>query len=233
MAPFEALYGNKCKTPLYWDEVGERRILGTKLIQPTYEKIDIITERIKAAQSKQKCYADKRRKPLEFEVADKVFLKISLVRGVKRFGRRGKLGPRYVGLFEILDRIGQIAYRLGLPLELERFHNVFHVSMLKKYIPNPTHVLPTMESSDLDDDLSYEEQPEGIFDRKEYQLRNRIIPYLKIKWKNHPEQEASLEREDEGKKDILNCLVYQEAMKQKSLGQDQILQSLEEPVGEY
>ncbi|XP_042501346.1 uncharacterized protein LOC122079152 [Macadamia integrifolia] len=139
MAPFEALYGKKCRTPLHWDEVGERKILEPELVEATCEKVDWIRERIKVAQSKQKSYADNRRKPLEFEVGE------------------------------------------------------------KKYIPDPSHVLHVTEPLELDDDLSNEEQPKGIFDRKEYQLWSRTIPYVKIKLKNHRKQEASWVREDEVK----------------------------------
>ncbi|XP_042491950.1 uncharacterized protein LOC122071601 [Macadamia integrifolia] len=183
MAPFEALYGMKCRTPLYWDEVGERKILRPKLVQTTCEKVDIIRERIRASQSTQKSYTDNRRKPLEFEEGEKVFLKISPIKGIKRFGKRGKLSPRYIGPFEILGQVGKTACRLALPPELDRFHNVFHVSMLKRYILGPSHVLPTVEPSELDDHLSYEEQPKGKFDRKEYQLWSRTISSVPVKEK--------------------------------------------------
>ncbi|XP_042509173.1 uncharacterized protein LOC122084813 [Macadamia integrifolia] len=156
----------------------------------------MIRERIKTAQSRQKSYADNRRKPLEFDVGDEVILKISPVKGVRSdvdqaVKKRINAGP-------ILVQVGPMAYRLALPPELERFHNVFYVSMLKKYVPDPSHILTTTSSLDLDSDLNYEE-PEAIFDRKEHRLRNRIISYVKVKWKNHPEQEASWEREDEMK----------------------------------
>ena len=112
---------------------------------------------MKAAQDRQKSYPDKRRKDLEFEVEDRVFLKLSPWKGVVRFGKRGKLSPRYIGPFEIVERIA-VAYRLDLPEELSRVHNVFHISMLRKYISDPSHVLESPEI-ELRDDLSYEEQP--------------------------------------------------------------------------
>ena len=122
------------------------------------DKVNVIRDRLKAAQDWQKSYADKSRKDLEFEVEDRVFLKLSPWKGVVRFGKRGKLNPRYIGPFEIAERIGQVAYRLDLPEELSRVHSVFHISMLRKYISDPSHVLETPEI-ELRDDLSYEEQP--------------------------------------------------------------------------
>ena len=113
-----------------------------------------------------------------------------------RFGKRGKLSPRYIGPFEIVDKIDPVAYRLDLPEELARVHNVFHISMLRKYISDPTHVLEPPEI-ELRDDLSYEEQPVQILDRKEKELRNKTIPLVKVIWRNHLVEEATWEREDQ------------------------------------
>ena len=158
MPPYEALYGKQCGTPLCWNEMGERKLLGPEIVQATVDKVNVICAKLKAAQDRQKSYADKRRKDLEFEVEDRVFLKLSIWKGVVRFGKRGKLSPRYTGPFEIVERVGPVAYRLDLPKELSRVHNVFHISMLRKYIPDPSHVLEAPEI-ELRDDLSYEEQP--------------------------------------------------------------------------
>ena len=158
MSPYEALYGKQCRTPLCWNETGEWKLLGPEIVQTTVVKVNIIRARLKAAQDRQKSYADKRRKDLEFEVEDRVFLKLSPWKGVVRFGKRGKLSPRYIGPFEIVERVGPVAYRLDLPEELSRVHNVFHISMLRKYILDPSHVLEAPEI-ELRDDLSYEEQP--------------------------------------------------------------------------
>ncbi|XP_043725763.1 uncharacterized protein LOC122672337 [Telopea speciosissima] len=196
MAPFEAQYGKKCRIPLYWDEVGERQILGPELIQATCEKVNLIREQIRAAQSKQKGYADLRRKDLEFTVGDKVFLKVSPTKGVMRFSKKGKLSPRFIGPYEILARIGPMAYRLALPPSLEGVHDVFHVSMLQKYVHDPSHVL-SQKPPELAADMSYKEQPERILDSKIIHLRNRPIHYVKVKWCNHPEEEASWEAEVE------------------------------------
>ncbi|GKB98732.1 putative reverse transcriptase domain-containing protein [Tanacetum coccineum] len=119
-APFEALYGRKCRSPVIWTEVGESQLIGPEIVQETTEKIFQIKERLKTARSRQKSYADKRRKPLEFKVGDRVLLKVSPWKGVVRFGKKGKLAPRYVGPFEIIERVGPVAYRLKLPQELNR-----------------------------------------------------------------------------------------------------------------
>ena len=141
MAPYEALYGRKCRSPVCWDEVGESKLVGPEIIQITSEKIRLIKERIQTAQSRQKSYADRRRRDLEFAVGDHVFLKVSPWKGITRFGHKGKLSPRYIGPFEILERVGLVAYRIALPPALSKIHNVFHVSSLRKYIPDPSHIL--------------------------------------------------------------------------------------------
>ena len=133
---------------------------------------------------------------LEFEVEDRVFLKLSPWKGVVRFGKRGKLNPRYIGPFEIVERIGPVAYRLDLPEEFSRVHNVFHISMLRKYIPDPSHALEALEI-ELRHELSYEEQPVQILGREEKELRNKTISLVKALWRNHVVEEATWEREDQ------------------------------------
>ncbi|KAL5555965.1 hypothetical protein UlMin_022614 [Ulmus minor] len=150
---------------------------------------------MKTAQSRQKSYADRRRRPLEFQVGDLVFLKVAPMKGVMRFGKKGKLSPRYIGPFEILERIGKVAYKLALPSELSTVHNVFHVSMLRKYISDPSHVLES-EPIEIREDLTYEEQPVQILDRKDKALRNKVILLVKVLWRNHKVEEATWERED-------------------------------------
>ncbi|KAL0536214.1 hypothetical protein IC582_025155 [Cucumis melo] len=164
MAPFEALYGKCCRSPVCWGEVGEQRLMGPELVQSTNEAIQKIRSRMHTAQSRQKSYADVRRKDLEFEVGDKVFLKVTPMRGVLRFERRGKLSPRFVGPFEILERIGPVAYRLALPPSLSTVHDVFHVSMLRKYVSDPSHVVD-YEPLEIDENLSYAEQPVEVLAR--------------------------------------------------------------------
>ena len=141
MAPYQALYGRPCRSPLGWTEMGERSITGPDLIRDTFEKVSLIGQCLLTAQSRQKSYTDVRRRTLEFEVRDHVFLKVMPKRGVVRFGKRGKLSPRVIGPFEMLERIGTVAYRLALPPSMLGVHEVFHVSMLRKYIPDPAHVV--------------------------------------------------------------------------------------------
>ncbi|KAL5739512.1 hypothetical protein ACOSQ2_028692 [Xanthoceras sorbifolium] len=189
MAPYEALCGRKCRTPVCWDEVGERKLIGPEIVHITSEKVRIINDKLKIASDRQKSYADNRRKDLEFQVGDKVFLRISPWKCVLRFGKRGKLSPRYIGPYEIVEKIGEVAYRLQLPSELARIHDVFHVSMLHKYIADPSHVLRE-QPVDLKENLTYEKQPVQILDRKEQALRNRVIPLVKVLWMNHGVYEA-------------------------------------------
>ena len=132
MAPYEALYGRPCRLPLCWTVVEESSNTGPDLIRDTFEKVGLIRQRLLMAQSRQKSYADVRSRPLEFEVEDHVFLKVMSKRGVIRFGKRGKLSPRFIGPFEILERVGIVAYRLALPPSMSGVHEVFHVSMLPK-----------------------------------------------------------------------------------------------------
>ncbi|KAL0409458.1 UNVERIFIED_CONTAM: hypothetical protein Sradi_1880200 [Sesamum radiatum] len=194
VAPYEALYGRKCRTPLCWDEVGEKVITGPELVQETIEKVASIRKRLKRAQDRQKSWADVKRRPLEFHQGDKVYLKIFPTRGVIRFGRSGKLSPRYVGPYEVLEKLGEVAYRIALPPSLARVHNVFHVLQLRRYIPDSMHVLEP-EPLLVKENLTYEEFPIRIIDRKEQVLRTRTIPYVKVQWSNHTEREATWEME--------------------------------------
>ena len=194
MAPFEALYGRKCRTPVCWDEVGERRLVGPELVQITSEEVKVVRDNLKIARDRQKSYADNRRRDLQFEIGDRVFLKISPWKGVLRFGKRGKLSPRYIGPYEIVGKVGPVAYKLKLPPELSRIHDTFHVSMLRKYIPDPSHVLRE-QPVQLKENLTYEETPVQIVDRKEQVLRSKVIPLVKVLWKNHERETATWEPE--------------------------------------
>ncbi|KAD2394393.1 hypothetical protein E3N88_41370 [Mikania micrantha] len=194
-APFEALYGRKCRSPICWTEVGDNRITGPELIQETTDKIAQIQRRLQATRSRQKSYADKRRKPLEFQVGDRVMLKVSPWKGVVRFGTKGKLAPRYVGPFEIIERIGPVAYRLRLPDELSGVHDVFHVSNLKKCLADESLVVP-LEEIQVDDQLHFVEEPLEIMDRKVKQLRRSRIPIVKVRWNSRRGPEFTWERED-------------------------------------
>ena len=118
---------------------------------------------------------------MEYEVGEKVFLKVSPWKGIIRFGRQGKLSPRYIGPYEILERVGPLAYRLALPQELSQIHDVFHVSMLRRYRSDPSHVVQESEIQ-LTEDLSYKEKPVKILDRQIKKLHNKEIPIVKVKW---------------------------------------------------
>ncbi|KAJ8769265.1 hypothetical protein K2173_002193 [Erythroxylum novogranatense] len=195
MAPFEALYGRKCRSPLCWTEVGEKQLEGPDLIQETSAKVPLIQERLRIAFSRQKSYADSKRRDVQYEPGDQVFVKVSPMKGVVRFGKRGKLNPRYIGPFEILERVGNVSYRLALPPHLSSVHPVFHISMLRKYIPDPSHILQTPEVN-IAEDLSYEETPVAIIDRQIRKLRNKDIPMIKVQWQNQRIEECTWETEE-------------------------------------
>ncbi|XP_073035283.1 uncharacterized protein [Primulina eburnea] len=194
MAPFEALYGRRCRSPLYWDDVDRAAVTGPDMIHEMEQKVKLIQQRLKAAQDRQAAYANKRRRPLEFQQGDRVFLKVSPFRGTVRFGMKRKLAPRYVGPYEILQRIGTLAYRLALPPSLSGIHDVFHVSMLRKYEPDPSHVLDISEVQ-LDPDVSYVERPVCILDRSERKLRSKLIPMVKVQWEHRGVEEVTWETE--------------------------------------
>ncbi|KAG8498480.1 hypothetical protein CXB51_005010 [Gossypium anomalum] len=166
MAPYEALYGCKCRTPLFWTELSESKIFGVDLI-----------------------------KDVEQKVGDKVFLKVSPWKKVLRFGRKGKLSPRFIGPYEISKQVGPVAYRLILPPELEKIHNVFHVSMLRRYRSDPSHIINPSEV-EIQSDLSYEEEPVRILAREVKELQNKKISLVKVLWLKHGVEEATWEPED-------------------------------------
>nr|GEZ20352.1 putative reverse transcriptase domain-containing protein [Tanacetum cinerariifolium] len=180
-APFEALYGRKCRSPVCWAEVGDAQLTGPEIIQETTEKIVQIKQRLQAARDRQKSYANVRRKPLEFQVGDKVMLKVSPWKGVVRFGKRGKFNPRYIGPFKVLAKVGTVAYRLKLPQQLSRVHNTFHVSNLKKCLSDEPLVI-LLDELHIDDKLYFVEEPVKIMDREIKRLRQSRIPIIKVRW---------------------------------------------------
>jgi len=169
--------------------------VGVDLVAETEERVRVIRDRLKEAADRQKSYADMKRKDISFEVGDKVFLKVSPWKRVLRFGKRGKLSPRFVGPYEMIEKIGPVAYRLALPPSMDKIHNVFHVSMLRKYRSDPSHVVG---ASDIEvcPDLSYEEEPVRILAREVRQLRSKTIPMVKVLWAHHKEDEATWETEE-------------------------------------
>jgi hypothetical protein len=158
MAPFEALYGRWCHTPLNWSEPGEMWFFRPDMVKEMEEKVQRIIHNLKEAQARQKSYADKRRQPLYFQVKDYVYLKVSPMKGVTRFGVKGKLAPRYIGPFLILEQCGPVAYRLQLPETLSAVHNVFHVFQLKKCLRVPDQTIDVMDVT-LEPDLTYSKHP--------------------------------------------------------------------------
>ncbi|TYK27113.1 hypothetical protein E5676_scaffold478G00020 [Cucumis melo var. makuwa] len=204
MTPFEALYGKCCRSSVCWGDVDEQKILGPELVKTTNAAIQKIRARTLIAQSRQKSYADERRKDLEFEVGDMVFLKVAPMKGVLRFEKKGKLSLRFVGPFEILKRIGPVAYRLALPPSFSVVHDVFHVSMLRRYVADPTHVV-NFKPLQINEDLSYEEQPVEILAIEVKMLHNRGIPLVKVLWRNHGVEEATWEREEDMRAQYPSC----------------------------
>nr|GEV85833.1 putative reverse transcriptase domain, ribonuclease H-like domain, aspartic peptidase domain protein [Tanacetum cinerariifolium] len=181
VASFEALYEGKCRSPVCWSEVGDSQLTGPELIRETTEKIVQIKNRLLTARRRQKSYTDVRRRPLEFNVRDKVMLKVLPWKGVIRFRKHGKLSPRYIGPFNVLERVGPVAYKLELPRELQGIHNTFHVSNLKKCFSDESLIIP-LDEVQLDDKLHFIEEPVEIMDREVKKLKQSRIPIIKVHW---------------------------------------------------
>ncbi|GJR88405.1 putative reverse transcriptase domain-containing protein [Tanacetum coccineum] len=199
-ALFEALYGRKCRSPIMWAEVGEGQLIGPELVQETTEKISQIKDRLKAALwiVRKEVYADKRRKPLEFSVGDYVLLKVSPWKGVVRFGKKGKLAPRFVGSFEIIEKVGLVAYRLDLPKELNGVHDKFHVSNLKNCLADPT-LQVRLDEIRVDGKLNFVEEPVEILEREFKKLKRSRIAIVKVQWNSKRGPEFTWECEDQMK----------------------------------
>ncbi|GJR34811.1 putative reverse transcriptase domain-containing protein [Tanacetum coccineum] len=177
-APFEALYGRKYRSPIMWVEIREGQLIGPELVQETTKKISQIKDRLKAACDSQKSYADRRRKPLEFS--------------------KEKLAPRFVGPFEIIEKVGRVAYRLDLPEELDGVHDTFHVSNLKKCLADPTLQVP-LDEIRVDDKLNFVEEPVEIMEREFKKLKRSRIAIVKVQWNSKRGPEFTWEREDQMK----------------------------------
>ena len=175
--------------------MGESSTTGPDLIRDTLEEVSLIRQRLLTAQSRQKSYADIRRRPLEFEVEDHVFLKVMPKRGVVGFGKRGKLLPRFIGPFEILERIGTIAYRLALPPSMSGVHEVFHVSMFRKYTPDPAHLVDWGQI-EVNTDGTFVEGPVCILESRDQLLRHKTVRLVRVLWGHYGVEESTWERED-------------------------------------
>jgi hypothetical protein len=195
MSPFQALYGRSCRTPLQWDQPGEKQVFGPDILLEAEENIKMVRDNLKITQSRQRSYADIRRE-LSFEVRYFVYLKVSSITGVRRFGVKGKLAPRYVGLYQILAKRGEVAYQLSLLEDLSMVHDVFHVSQLKKCLRVPEEQLP-MDGLEVQEDLTYIEKPTQIRETADRVTRRKTIRMCKVRWGHHSEEEATREREDD------------------------------------
>ncbi|GKA92944.1 putative reverse transcriptase domain-containing protein [Tanacetum coccineum] len=194
-APFEALYGRKCRSTVLWAEIGEGSLIGPELVQETTDKVVVIKEKLKAMIDRQKSYADNRRKPVEFEVGDRVMLKVSPWKGVVHFRKKGKLALRYVGPFEILERIGPVAYRLRLSEEFSGVHDMFHMSILKKCLSYASLHVP-LDEIKVDKTLRFVEEPVKIMNREIKSLKRSKISLVKVCWNSKRGPEFTWERED-------------------------------------
>ncbi|KAJ9544814.1 hypothetical protein OSB04_024521 [Centaurea solstitialis] len=189
-------YHVDCRNPICWGEVGQHVLGSTEVVQRTTEDIQRIRERLRTAQSRQKSYADRRRSDLEFQVGDRVLLKVSPWKGVIRFRKRGKLGPRYIGPFTVLARVGKVAYRLELPAVLGQIHSTFHVSQLRKCLADETAHIP-LDDIQVDESLNYVERPVAVIDRKVKRLRRKEIGIVKVQWQHRKGSEWTWEPEAE------------------------------------
>ena len=207
MAPFEALYGRPCKSPSCWVEPGNKLVLGPEMIQEATEKVELIRQRMKTAQSRQKSYADQKRRNVEFEKGDEVFLKISPMKGVVRFGKTGKLAPRYIGPFPILERIGPLAYKVKLPEWLSGVHDVFHISHLRKYVHDPNLIVEEAAQQDLEitPNLTVVREP-TIIGYGEKKLRRKTVKLVKVRWSGDP-RDCTWETEESMRKSYPECFM--------------------------
>ncbi|GJR73740.1 hypothetical protein Tco_0086105 [Tanacetum coccineum] len=212
-APFEALYGRKCCSPICWAEVGDAQLTGLEIVRETTEKIIQIKHRLQASRDRQRSYTDNTRNPLKFQVGDKVMLKVSPWKGVIRFGKRGKLNPRYIGPFKILAKVGTVAYRLELPEKLSRVHSIFHVSNLKKCLSDEPLAIP-LDEIHIDDKLNFIEESIEFMDREVKRLNQSRIPIVKVRWNSRRGPEYTWEREDQMQKKYPHLFANHESASQ-------------------
>ncbi|WVZ85447.1 hypothetical protein U9M48_032375 [Paspalum notatum var. saurae] len=208
ISPFQALYGRRCRTPLHWDQPGEKQIFDPEIIQDAERQVRMVKENLRIAQTRQKSYTDHRRRDLEFAVGDYVYLKVSPIRGLRRFKVKEKLAPRYIVPFKIIDHKEEAVYKLELPDRLSGVHDVFHVSQLKKCLRVPKEQLQ-MDDLNVQDDLTYTEYPVQILETAEKVTRKRVIKMCKVKWSHHSAEEATWGREDDLRADYSELFANQ------------------------
>jgi hypothetical protein len=183
--------------------MGERKVFGPDILEEAEKQVCMVRKNLRVAQSRQKSYAEHRRRELSFEVGDFVYLKVPPMRGLRHFKVWGKLAPRFIGPFKILEKRGEVTYQLELPPQLSDVHDVFHVSQLKKCLRVPEEQIP-MEDLDVKEDISYQEHPVRILETSERVTWNKRINMCKVQWSHHTEDEATWEREEELKTEFLS-----------------------------
>jgi len=193
LSPFEILYGRKCQSLISWSSLVDRLMLGPDMLRSMELTMKQLQQHLKVAQDRQKCHADQKQAPREFEIGEHMYVKVKPKRSSLRLGKCPKLAPWYCGPFEILARIGPVAYQLALPTSI-RVHNVFHVSILKKYIHDATHVLD-WDVIQVEPEGEFQVEPVCILDKRELMLRSRIIGKVKVQWKHLSPEEATWEME--------------------------------------
>ena len=213
MSPYEALYGRACRTPLCWTPVGERRLFGPTIVDETTERMKFLKIKLKEAQDRQKSYANKRRKELEFQVGDLVYLKAMTYKGAGRFTSRKKLSPRYVGPYKVIERVGAVAYKLDLPPKLNAFHNVFHVSQLRKCLSDQEESVEDVPPG-LKENMTVEAWPVRIMDRMTKGTRGKSRDLLKVLWNCGGREEYTWETENKMKANFPEWF--------KEMGKDQL-----------
>ena len=175
------------------------------MIKESEEKVKLIRDRLMVAQSRQKSYVDTKCKEVVYEIGDIAYLRVSPLQGFKRFLVKGKLAPRFVGAYRVLERMGEAAYKLELAEGLSGVHDVFHVSQLKKCHAEmadiPLRDAVPLEAIQLDSDLTYEEKPVKVLEFASRVTRSKVIKFCKVQWSHHTEDEATWEREDDLLKD--------------------------------
>ncbi|WVZ58248.1 hypothetical protein U9M48_008534 [Paspalum notatum var. saurae] len=195
-SPFEALSGRRCRTPLFWNQIREKQVFGLGIIEDAEQQLRIVRENLRVAQSRQKSYANVRRRELAFQVDDYVYWKVSPMSRIRRVNMKGKLAPRYIGPFKVLEKKGEVAYHLEIPPNLSGVHDVFHVTQLKKCLRVLEEQAP-LEALNVHDDMTYTEHLVKILGTSERVTRNKKIKMCRVQWSHHTEAEATWEREDE------------------------------------